>query len=214
MVNRLFSFPAVVFTCVVLYHDGYAQHSVAGGEVKIGNQVWMAKNLNVEKFRNGDPIPQVTSDEEWSRAGTEGRAAWCYYENDPANGKVYGKLYNWFAVTDPRGLAPEGWHIPTDKEWQLLEESAGVLGAFELKATSGWLGKGNGNNKLGFGALPGGDRVVSGAFHSKGKVGSWWSVTPNGAFAAWDFYLNYKNSYVGMDYNNKDNGFSVRCVKD
>jgi len=82
--------------------------------VNIGTQTWMAKNLNVSIFANGDPIPEVKTNEEWKKAAEEKKPAWCYYENDPANGAIYGKLYNWYAVSDPRGLAPKGWHIPIE----------------------------------------------------------------------------------------------------
>jgi len=82
--------------------------------VVIGSQTWMAENLNVSHFLNGDPIPHVQTNEEWLKAAENRRPAWCYYNNDPVNGKKYGKLYNWFAVNDSRGLAPPGWHIPTD----------------------------------------------------------------------------------------------------
>jgi len=88
--------------------------------VEIGEQVWMAENLNVSTFRNGDPIPQARTQEEWKKAGENKQAAWCYYDNNPANGKKYGKLYNYYATSDPRGLAPNGWHIPTDSEWKTL----------------------------------------------------------------------------------------------
>ena len=81
-------------------------------EVQIGTQIWMTKNLDVSKFRNGDPIPEAKTDEEWVKAGENKQPAWCYYENNPANGAKYGKLYNWYAVSDARGLAPVGYHIP------------------------------------------------------------------------------------------------------
>ena len=89
-------------------------------EISIGKQVWTTENLNVEKFQNGDLIPFVETDEQWHEAGENEQPAWCYYDNDPSNGKKYGKLYNWYAIIDPRGLAPEGWHIPSDKEWTIL----------------------------------------------------------------------------------------------
>ena len=82
--------------------------------VKIGSQVWATENLNVDRFRNGDPIPQAKTAEEWQNAGNNQQPAWCYYNNDPKNGESYGKLYNWYAVNDRRGLAPQGWHIPSD----------------------------------------------------------------------------------------------------
>lgn len=89
-------------------------------ELKIGNQIWMTKNLDVGTFRNGKPIPQAKTMEEWEKAGRDMAPAWCFYNFDPKNGIKYGKLYNWFAVVDSMGLAPLGWHIPTDNEWNIL----------------------------------------------------------------------------------------------
>ena len=88
--------------------------------VRIGDQIWMAENLNVSHFRNGDVITQAESREEWVQAASEGKPAWCYYDNNPENGNKYGKLYNWFAIVDPRGISPEGWHISSDNEWTTL----------------------------------------------------------------------------------------------
>jgi uncharacterized protein (TIGR02145 family) len=93
--------------------------------VTIGTQTWMTKNLDVATFRNGDAIPQAKTDEEWQAAGENKQPAWCYYDNDPKNGTKYGKLYNWYAVNDNRGLAPVGYHIPTDNEWTKLSDYLG-----------------------------------------------------------------------------------------
>ena len=119
--------------------------------VKIGSQVWMAENLNASIFRNGDPIPQAKTDEEWNRAGKNKQPAWCYYNNDPANGAKYGKLYNWYAVNDLRGLAPVGYHIPSDAEWTRLTD---YLGGAEkagpkMKSKQGWPEHGYGTNSSG-----------------------------------------------------------------
>jgi len=103
--------------------------------VAIGTQVWMSTNLNVSTYRNGDVIPQVQDKDAWANLTT---GAWCYYENDAKNGVKYGKLYNWFAVNDARGLAPAGWHIPTDGEWTVLENSLGDDAGKKMKSTSGW----------------------------------------------------------------------------
>lgn len=109
--------------------------------VTIGTQVWMTKNLDVATFRNGDPIPEAKTNEEWKKAGENKQPAWCYYNNDPANGAKYGKLYNWYAVNDPRGLAPIGYHIPSVVEWTIIveylggEEAAGK----KMKSTTEWL---------------------------------------------------------------------------
>ena len=108
--------------------------------VAIGTQVWTTKNLDVATFRNGDAIPQAKTDEEWEVAGNNKQAAWCYYENNTANGTKYGKLYNWYAVNDYRGLAPAGWHVPTDEEWTVLSTFLGGedLAGKKMKSTSGW----------------------------------------------------------------------------
>jgi uncharacterized protein (TIGR02145 family) len=106
--------------------------------VKIGTQIWTSENLNISTFRNADPIPEARTDEEWKKAGEEGKPAWCYYDNDPKNGTKYGRLYNWYAVNDPRGLAPEGWHVPSEEEWKTLENYLGVDPGKKMKSTSGW----------------------------------------------------------------------------
>lgn len=106
--------------------------------VTIGTQVWMKENLNVSTFRNGDPIPEAKTDEEWERAGEEGKPAWCYYNNDPKNGTKYGKLYNWYAVNDPRGLAPSGYHVPTNEEWKMIKDFLGDDAGTKMKSTRGW----------------------------------------------------------------------------
>ncbi len=111
-----------------------------GQTVTIGNQTWTTKNLDVATFRNGDLIPQAKTNEEWIAAGENKQPAWCYYENNAANGTKYGKLYNWYAVVDTRGLAPAGYHIPTDEEWTVLSTFLGgedVAGK-KMKSTSGW----------------------------------------------------------------------------
>ena len=109
-------------------------------EVKIGQQVWTTENLNVDKFRNGEIIPEAKTAAEWHKAGENKQAAWCYYNNDSSNGTKYGKLYNWYAVNDPRGLAPKGWHIPSDQEWTDLTDYLGgdeQAGA-KMKSKEGW----------------------------------------------------------------------------
>lgn len=126
--------------------------------VKIGNQVWMAENLNTSHYLNGDSIPQVQDKAEWVALTT---GAWCYYQNDAENGKTYGKLYNWYAVNDPRGLAPEGWHIPTDAEWIALIDYLGGTnvagGKMKQIGTVHWISPNLGaTNESGFSALPGG----------------------------------------------------------
>jgi OOP family OmpA-OmpF porin len=182
--------------------------------IKIGVQTWMAENLGVNRFRNGDPIPEAKTSEEWLKASP----AWCYYENDPGNGAKYGKLYNWYALFDPRGLAPVGWHIPVKEEWQIL---ANTLGGIEpagnkMKSNTGWDDKGNGNNESGFSGLSGGFRYDEGTFSGIGKWGMWWSATPNDPSGNLARTLNNVNSYLGFGVGKEKElyGYSVRCVKD
>ncbi len=108
--------------------------------VTIGTQVWMKENLNVSTFRNGDPIPEAKTADEWQAAEKAKQPAWCYYDNDPKNGAKYGKLYNWYAVNDARGLAPAGYHVPAEQEWEVLINQLGGKDAAgkKMKSTSGW----------------------------------------------------------------------------
>ena len=185
-------------------------------EVTIGTQVWMTKNLDVSTFRNGDPIPQAKTKEEWEKAGDNKLPAWCYYENDPANGAKYGKLYNWYAVSDSRGLAPVGYHIPSDAEWTILSDYLGgaeKAGA-KMKSKQGWAEDGNGTNRSGFSGLPGGYRGSYEAFYGVGEFGYWWSSTEYDSDVAWGRYLNYDVGNVGRNDSYKARGFSVRCLRD
>ena len=183
-------------------------------EIKIGDQTWTSKNLDLETYRNGDVIPQVQDATEWANLST---GAWCYYENESANGTTYGKLYNWYAVNDPRGLAPNGYHIPTDAEWTILTDYLGgeVGAGTEMKSTTGWEDDGNGTNTSGFAGLPGGYRDHNGDFLSRiGALGYWWSSSEFNATIAWSRNLYTNNGNVLSYYNSKQNGLSVRCLRD
>lgn len=184
--------------------------------ITIGAQLWQSTNLNVDRFANGDPIPEARTPEEWSRADANKQPAWCYYDGDPENGQTIGKLYNWYAVADPRGLAPIGWHIPTNKEWSaLIEYLGGVTSAGgAMKNTSTWAEKGNGNNVSGFAALPGSYRNPDGTFGPPAKYGNWWSSAEYNAFSAWYYLLSYLNDDVGRGSYSKGCGVSVRCLRD
>lgn len=213
--------------------------------VKIGNQWWMAENLNVLHYRQGDSIPSAImlygSNPDsllWSQAKT----GTCYTigGNDSTSsnfhGKLYGVLYNWYAVADPRNLAPEGWHIPTDEEWKELEI---YLGMQKSTADSvNWRGTNQGNklkiqkigkavwnpssdiliwgtNESQFSAVAGGCVMFTGILGSPGvqSTGYWWSSSVKDNFA-WFRYLDYQKPNVFRLYGSKNYGFSVRCVKD
>jgi len=182
--------------------------------VKIGNQSWMAKNLDVDHYRNGDPIPEVKDPYAWPMLTT---GAWCYYNNDTANGKIYGKLYNWYAVNDPRGLAPAGWHIPSDSEWTTLEKSLGsiseAVGKLKEAGTMHWKTPNTGaNNSSGWTGLPGGQRSQIAYFGYVKEVGYWWTSSERNTLA-----LIHLMDYIGLaggTISDKRFGYSVRCVRD
>jgi uncharacterized protein (TIGR02145 family) len=194
--------------------------AVSQAEIKIGDQVWMSVNLDVEKFRNGDNIPEAKTIEEWEKAGKEGKAAWCYYNNDPINGQKYGKLYNWYAVNDSRGLAPAGWHIPSNKEWRQLTDQLGgwKVAGKKLKSKEGWFEDGNGTNESGFSALPGGRRTSydkeTYTFDAIGKWGCFWSSTKFTRKTSKTRTMRYSMDAVHMLDWDKAEGMSVRCLKD
>lgn len=187
--------------------------------VTIGSQTWMTTNLNLDTFRNGDSIPYAETDEAWKRAGENGEPAWCYYNNDSVYGEKYGKLYNWHAVNDPRGLAPDGWSIPSGKEWILLinylggEEVAGE----KMKYVDYWNDfeglTGNGNNESGFCGLPSGGRGANGEFGHLGEVGFWWSSSKKSTGEAWGYFLfNFEND-IDMDECDIEIGGAIRCIR-
>lgn len=192
-------------------HEGNSISSVM-----IGDQVWMSENLNVATFSNGDPIPEVRSDEEWVKAGEAGEPAWCYFQNDPANGDKYGRLYNWYAVVDERGLAPEGWHIPSDEEWSVLTDAVGGadISGTVLKSTSGWSRNGNGTDNFGFNILSAGGRGGVSGFNGEGTVAVFWSSTEKSRSFAWYRVAHAHRTGLFQENDDKMSGFSVRCVRD
>ncbi len=208
--------------------------------VKIGNQTWMTENLNIDRFRNGDLIPEAKTDEEWKRAGENKQPAWCYYNNDPKNGLKYGKLYNYYVISDSRGITPLGWHVPSENEWIelifFLDQKStntdngpmSLICGKNLKSTSGWQPYNsynkNGDNKSKFSAKPSGARNYLNQFENLGSWTYFWSTSesdvknpqicdfPNDR-CIYVFYLNYSNS-VWRSWESKKRGFSVRCIKD
>ncbi|TAL70483.1 MAG: hypothetical protein EPN82_02410 [Bacteroidetes bacterium] len=204
--------------------------------ITIGNQVWMKKNLNIDHYRNGERIPQVSNTEEWTNLKI---GAWCYYNNDPAFGEIYGRLYNWYAVNDSRGLAPIGWHIPSHEEWKVLcnylassnKEVGGILKSVgnKEKGDGIWSFPNEGaTNLTGFSAIPGGYRSVKalienytkyvffgGEFYSLGENCEFWSTTPEpNSTNSWIWSLNYNNPNLWMSMIDKASGLSIRCIKD
>lgn len=185
--------------------------------IKIGTQFWMQKNLKTSHYRNGDPIPEITSMSLWS---SQTSGAWCWYNNDSVKyAAVYGKLYNWYAVNDPRGLAPKGWHVPSDIEWSTLSVRLGgdLVAGLELKesGTSHWAESNIGaTNASGFTGLPGGYCDKAGNFENIFRYGIWWSSAEQSSDNAWYRYLNYSLEMFNMDTESKQYGFSVRCLKD
>jgi len=195
--------------------------------VKIGNQWWMAENLKVKHYRNGDAISNITVDTLWSHL-TSG--AYCSYNNDENNAVTYGYLYNWHVVNDSRGIAPAGWHVPSDLEWKQLEMDIGMR---QVQAdSSGWRGKNFGNmlklagtnfwydnytyanNSTGFSALPSGFRNGdTGIFYDLNGSVFFWSTTESYG-SAWYRHLQNYNSGIRRYGKNKWDGFSIRCVKD
>lgn len=181
----------------------------------IGQQVWMTRNLDVTTFRNGDTIPQARNLSEWRKAIRRRRPVWFYYNFDSTNGAKYSKLYNYAAVADRRGLAPAGYHVPTDQEWTTLVQTLGGpdQAGERLKSNSGWGNQGNGNNISGFSALPGGYCDFFGRFVNMGSQGYWWSTTSDDMGTHWIRTVGITN-YVHRSPYDDQSGLSVRCLRD
>lgn len=196
--------------------------------ITIGTQIWMKENLKVSKYRNGDPIITGLSNKQW--ADTTG-GAYVIYENNPVNNDSYGKLYNWFAVIDPRGLCPAGWHVPSDEEWKTLEIGMGMpvseldqvgwraanqnVGG-KLKATSNlWFLPNTGaTDESGFSGLPGGNRHPFLGFGEIAGSSYWWTTSETSTYNSLYRRFNYDKGSSKRDSIPKIYGLSVRCVKD
>lgn len=184
--------------------------------IVIGDHEWIMENLRVTHYRNGDPIPTGYSNSQWSTLST---GAYCVYYDAPSNAETYGNLYNWFAVDDPRGIAPEGWHIPTDEEWTTLVNYLGgssvAGGQLKEAGFEHWNPPNTGaTNERCFTALPGGCRGGDGYYYNLGLCGCFWSSTEYDTGGAWYRWLSYDSSEVYRDHSDKRCGSSVRCIRD
>jgi uncharacterized protein (TIGR02145 family) len=201
---------------VVLDIDGNSYKTV-----KIGNQTWMAENLKTTKFNDGTSIPNVTDATQWSELTT---AAWCNYNNSDSLGKIYGKLYNWFAVSPTtngnKNVCPTGWHIPSDVEWAVLTDYLGgqtvAGGKMKEVGTTNWNSpNADATNDSGFTGLPGGSRNYYGDYDIIGNyAGFWWSSTENATGLAWFRILHDSSGVAYRFYRSKKDGLSVRCLRD
>lgn len=196
--------------------------------VTICNQTWTKSNLNVSHYRNGDEIPQVTDPSAWANLTT---GAWCYYNNDPVNGGIYGKLYNWYAVNDPRGLAPVGYHIPSDIEWRTLTTCLGgeIVAGGKMKESASsqtdaysWYYDSEATNSSGFSARPASWRYTESSGTQFGgnkpiKMDAiWWSSTgyESGVASLRNIQASSNSLIIQVFSHIKSNGLSIRCVKD
>jgi uncharacterized protein (TIGR02145 family) len=189
---------------------------VPGTDITIGTQQWSNCNLDVTTYRNGDPIPEVTDPTAWAALTT---GAWCYYNNITANGTTYGKLYNWHAVNDPRGLAPINYHIPTDAELTTLTDYLGgdsvAGGKMKEAGLCHWLTPNtDATDSSGFTCLPGGYRYYNGTFNEISQTSYFWSTSEVNTTDAFSRLLNYNSGYAYSTNNNKKDGFSVRLIRD
>ncbi len=207
--NKLFFFFALIG---IPFSYIYAQETIPS--VKIGDQEWTSENLSVETFQNGDKIPEAKTIEDWEKYDKARKPAWCYYDNSSDNGQKYGKLYNWFAVTDPRGLAPKGWHIPIDSEFVVLVTFLGGddVAALKLKSKTDWNDK-KGNNSSGFNAFPAGYRTSQTSFTGLQRYAYFWTATSNTQVLAKGRSLSYEMPKLMPFFKEKGNGYSIRCVK-
>jgi uncharacterized protein (TIGR02145 family) len=199
--------------------------------VHIAKQIWMSKNLNVSTFRNGDTIIQAESKDDWLKAAKDSTPAWCYYNNDSIKGNIFGKLYNWYAVNDKRGLAPNGWRIPDEKDFNDLVVILGKNYESQLASKQYWIGNW-GNNNSGFNSLPGGIRSKIG-FGSLNTSTFYWTLNSFNKEKANAFSINAGASGIVFYYDEKENkgsyisiktpgivtlpkldGLSVRCIKE
>lgn len=218
-VSLLFTIIFFLFSCsnddnennIVTDYDGNIYQTVT-----IGTQVWMAENLKTTHYRNGTAIPNVTDSTAWSNLTT---GAYCDFDNILSNSTTYGRLYNWYAVSNTNNIAPAGWHVASDSDWTTLTTYLGgqsvAGGKLKEAGFAHWLIPNTGaTNETDFTALPGGYRTIAGNFNAMGGSANWWSSTEYDATNAWYRYLFFAGADVGRSEDSKRYGISVRCVKD
>ena len=190
-----------------LEYQGYDYETV-----QIGDQCWFAENLRSENYENGDVIPTNLSNAEWQSSIS---GAMAVYGDGSLLFSEHGGLYNWYAVDDARGLCPNGWHVPSDEEWNVLTDHLGgeYEAGFKMKTTYGWHEAGNGSNESNFSGLPGGLRGNDGSYAGADYVGRWYSSTQDGS-VAWNRDLIWDIDGVDRNSSSHTGGFSIRCIQD
>jgi len=203
---------SISFNTATIDFDGNVYTSVT-----IGTQIWMVGNLKTTHYRNGDSIPNITDNTQWSNLST---GAYCWYNNQISYKVPYGALYNWYAVNDSRNICPVGWHVPSDAEWTTLTTYLGgqtvAGGKMKEAGITHWTSPNTGaTNESGFTALPsGGHYINGGTFLVLGYQCFYWSKTQSSVSFAWYLSLYYDGANCYRDTNGKQFGKSVRCIKD
>ena len=215
---------AIVFSCK-------KDPDTIDGGVKIGDQVWMKKNLDVAFYSNGDAIPQATTEAEWKYYNENQIGAWSYLKFDESYNERYGKLYNWYVIGDKRGVAPKGWRVPTSNDFNVLINYAGgeSVAGENLKSDHGWdcnsslfVGCKQGKDKYGFEGLPAGEMQGGSFYNAHIRTNFWTSTDGTGTFCdqycsadeyADQMTLDYERDDAVVSADHKNEGLSIRCIE-
>ncbi len=202
----------LLFCCCYLLN---AQSNYNGATIQIGSQLWMAENLNTDKYWDDAPIPEAKTPREWKEYCDKKIGCYCNYDNEPCYGQMYGKLYNWYAIK--RGVAPHCWRMPSRADFDiLLSKIAGPGTGKKMKGMHSWSSTWNGDNTSKFNALAGGCRNENGTFSYVGREAFWWTIETrklgNDRESGLHFFINYDDTY---NYDLSEGfGYSVRCMRD
>jgi uncharacterized protein (TIGR02145 family) len=227
LIGFLFLF-SINLTFSQLYTPGSEVTDVDGNNyptININGQEWMAENLRTSKYANGDPIPNVTDNSQWSFLTT---GAWVHQNNDSLYEITYGKLYNWQTVADSRNVCPTGWYVPSDINWfELANYLGGTTVAGGKMKSTGTIESGTGlwnqpnlgaTNEGGFSGIPGGyrtgDGTFEGTFELGGWVGAWWSSSEFDVVQAGIIELVEFDEFCNVAFDDKRNGLSIRCMRE